>query len=118
MRRHHLREMVPSWIDNVLTEWALWMRSDDSDLGYPRESAGFRLGGGGLKEFQDLEDQVDGWRVQVADSIIDGLECPQRIALHHVYLYAVFSSVRWSVEEKFADALSSFGDAARKRGLT
>lgn len=116
MRRHHLREIVPAWIDGLLYEWSGWMHSDDGVKGFPKCSAGFGAGGS-LKEWDDLEDSVDGWRAKVADSIINGLEMPHKLAISNVYLCTVWSSNRWSIEQKFSEAVDLFGEQARRRGL-
>ena len=118
MRPSDLRATVPDWIDALLCEWSRWMKSGTAadELGWRKHSAGFSSSQS-LHSFEDLTDQVDGWRVQVADSIIDGLELPQKIAINHVYFAAVWSSHRWTIEDKFAEAVADFGEEGRRRGL-
>lgn len=62
---------------DLLDDWARWMRSGDDANGYPDKSAGFSSGG--LKSFEDLEDQVDGVKWVTITTIVNDLpELPKR----------------------------------------
>lgn len=118
MNRHKLREVTPAWIDTLLCEWVAWMHGDDSmsELGYP-SAANFARGQRNVSGWDDLADSVTNWRGQVAESIIDSMDIPHKLALSSVYLAAVWEPRRWSIEDKFVEAIALFGERAKVRGL-
>lgn len=118
MKRHHLRGLVPDWVDGVLREWVAYMHAEDGlrELGYPNASS-FAKGTRNVSGYDDLEEEVGNWRGRVADSIIDSMSVPHQMAISNIYLAHVFDSPRWSIELVFPEAIEEFAGKARRRGL-
>lgn len=71
-----------------LANWAQWMRQSDFKLSYP--SRAVCIGVSGSRSFDAMVATEDTRCAVAVDAIIDGLAAPERVAVHHVHLAAVW----------------------------
>lgn len=99
--------------------WAIWMRGRIIDLGYPHDSCcGIIKGYASANEtdFDSACESVDITCAEAVDAIVDGLPLPQKRAVYHRHLEAVYRT-RSDVETHYAAALDAIGRGLTRRGI-
>ena len=76
-------------LDWHLWNWSRWMRSDGTADGYPGKSPVF-IAGGNSRAVAEMEEDCDKRCAIAVDAIMHGLSTPERAAISHRYLHAVF----------------------------
>jgi hypothetical protein len=72
---------------NILDNWALWMRSDNHRLGYPKKSILLSSGGESVEgAFDHMVEEMDLKHVETIDAIIEDLPKELKMALYARYL--------------------------------
>ncbi len=112
-----LRRLVPRGIDDALANWARWTRA------YRGGARGFRAGSSGfadvgLSSLDDLEHEVDTWRAEVADAIIDALPIHCRNAVAAVYAGGHWRLAHRELRPALLEATELFALRAKRKGLT
>lgn len=115
-----LRQLIPAEVDRNLHMWGLWRKSDVYVKGYPTHSTCLEnLGGVSSPDASDhVYEELNDWRAEVADAIINEMVIQHKMAISHVYESAVWSFTRLSVEDVLVEAAREFWIKAEKKGLT
>lgn len=72
---------------NILDNWALWMRSDNHRLGYPKKSILLSSGGESVEGvLDDMMQEMDLKHVEIIDALIEDLPKDLKMALYARYL--------------------------------
>lgn len=103
-------------VKEYLTEWAEWMKADNTKLGYPSKSL-MLSSGGASTSFEDMCEVLDNTISKAIDAILEGVTISQRLAVHHYHLGAVWRSSRSNIIDDYADALMAIEFGLRRRGL-
>ena len=103
-------------VKEYLTEWAEWMKADNTKLGYPSKSL-MLSSGGASTSFDDMCEVLDNTISKAIDAILEGVTISQRLAVHHYHLGAVWRSSRSNIIDDYADALMAIEFGLRRRGL-
>jgi hypothetical protein len=98
-----------------LSIWVEYMRRPDSSLSYPRASCG--MSSGGAHSFDDLAGQADNYAARTMEAIIDDLPIPQKLAVHHFNLGAVWRPNRFNLQDEYGNAIAGIGRAIVRKGL-
>jgi hypothetical protein len=98
-----------------LSIWVDYMRRPDSSLAYPRTSTG--MSSGGAHSFDDLAGQADNYAARTMETIIDDLETPQRLAIYHFNLGAVWRPGRFNLADEYRKAIINIGKGIVRKGL-
>ena len=100
-----------------LIGWGAWCRSESASagIGYRSKSPGFRSGGCGFEDVDDLAAAEDAKAAQICDSIIWDMQPAQRTILECRYVLGnVLRSNRPDAEERLAEAILAFWDKAMR----
>jgi hypothetical protein len=98
-----------------LSIWVEYMRRPESSLSYPRASCG--MSSGGAHSFDDLAGQADNYAARTMETIIDDLPIPQKLAVHHFNLGAVWRPSRFNLLDEYRNAILGIGRAIVRKGL-
>lgn len=93
---------IPERVDYWLTEWARWMYSEPTRLGYPHKSMGIRTGGEDRRTEDWEEDENQAIRLrncEAMDALISDLPPAQCCAIRSIYAGDVW---RFPRENQFA----------------
>lgn len=99
---------------DALLLWAEWMGRDSNKLGYP--SKALMLCSGAGSDFDDMAESCDNYLIQCVDTAVDNLPLPQRMAIHHRYLSAVYSFARLSYADLLYAAHESIHSQLMRKG--
>lgn len=77
------------YCEQLLHQWARWMRHASEVRGYPSRSCGIQCGGAS-KSLDELGDEMDAQLVRSMDAVIADLPHVERAAVHHQWLAAVW----------------------------
>lgn len=103
-------------VKEALTLWADWMKPDGQKaLGYGR-CVGFD-NGSSTSSWDDFEHSVEKNMVITVQAIYEGLRPPQKLAIDHFHLSAVWKSNRSNIEDDYAEALIAMEIGLRRRFL-
>lgn len=100
-----------------LSNWASWMHSPPTKLGYPSHSSVCLSGGDSAGEdaFEIMCDESDGIAARTMDGMIESLKNPQKVAVFHRWLGV--KHVYPTQEYDLYMAYSELCRLADKRGL-
>jgi hypothetical protein len=98
-----------------LSIWGDYMRRPESSLFFPRTASG--VAAGGANSFDDLAGQADNYAARTMETIIDDLEPPQRLAVYHFNLGAVWKPGRFNLADEYRKAIINIGKAIVRKGL-
>ena len=103
-------------VKDILDVWAHWMRIDDNQhLGYSRCMI-YHLGGSSL-DSDDAELRANKKNAEAAQAVYQGLTLPQKLAINHFHLSAVWKPQRYKIEDAYASAIINMTKGLRRRGL-
>ena len=112
-RARELEQMIPPRMHHLLKLLFWRFRVWRPKVGFPSASAGFATGGS-VSEFEDLEEEADGYAVSVIESAYDQLTCGQREVIRLV----VDGPTVWTVREGvLREAIESIALAMRRGGV-
>lgn len=100
-----------------LIGWGEWRRAESvsAGIGYRSKSPGFRSGGCGFEDVDDLASAEDAKVAQICDTIIWDMQPAQRTILECRYVLGnVLRSNRPDAEVRLAEAIRAFWDKARR----
>jgi len=73
----------------LLEDWSVFMRHNNTRLGYPSKSLGMSSGGGQSSEvFEDMCDKADHENVKTLNTLIHSLDKEQREAIYARWLHS------------------------------
>ena len=101
-------------LDELLDNWAAWMRQGSVGRGLPTKSVGLRSTSG--QDFESMLAAVDTRLARALDAIIDSLPPRYRDALHHRWLRSSWTwGEEWEADYQFAR--DEVRRLMRKRGI-
>jgi len=106
-----------------LNNWARWMRSSDTRLGYPSKSAGLQTAKVvGEDYFEIMCDDADSEAARISWQVIQDLPPMQGAIIQHIHLHSVFrfGRVRTDQEkiEMYQEAVKKYWRDAQSKGLS
>jgi hypothetical protein len=96
-----------------LANWATWMRVSGLALWFP--SRALAIGKSGSSDFDAMVATADTRCAVAVDAIIDGLPLPERLAVYHIHLAAVWR-LRF-LDAYYASAKDHVAEGLTKRGI-
>src|SRR5687767_5402647 len=101
-----LYELTEDRLDELLDTWSRWMRESPAVvlcLGYPATATGCRSEPWGYWEDTSEHEyqQMEYGKSETVNAVIEDLDPPQRLAIHHKHLSAVYRFVRADLEESY-----------------
>jgi hypothetical protein len=98
-------------LQSILSDWALYMKSDNHKLGYPSKSLGLSSGGESTSdEFENMLSAMDLSNVRIIDAIIHDLIPQQQDAIYARYLGAKKKSLyEWHLNHAMDNLLTIGG---------
>ena len=100
----------------ILDVWASWMRVDDKNhLGFTQCMIYYTATGYGSLDDAELRDNKN--KAVTAQAIYEGLSLPQKLAINHFHLSAVWHPQRYKIEDAYASAIEAMTKGLRRRGI-
>lgn len=96
-----------------LWNWARWMDRGSYGLGYPGRSL---CTASGHSDFDEMVNRADARCARAVDAIVEDLPQPQKLAVHHKHLSAVFR-IRADLETAYELACDKISRELTKRGI-
>lgn len=102
-------ELSEARLDELLRIWERWMHEPTDkvmELGYPAQATGCHAEPWGYWEdtSQLEEEAMEYAKAEAVGAVIDDLPLPQRMAVYHEHLAAVFTFHRGSLKEHYCAA--------------
>ena len=103
-------------VKEVLDVWAIWMHIDDNQhLNYSRCMIYYLSSSNSDVDDAELRDNKH--KAETADAIFQGLSIPQKLAINHFHLSAVWHPQRYKIEDAYASAIEAMTNGLRRRGI-
>ena len=103
-------------VKEVLDIWAIWMHVDDKNhLGFTQCMIYYLVTGYSDVDDAELRDNKN--KAVTAQAIYEGLSIPQKLAINHFHLSAVWHPQRYKIEDAYASAIEAMTNGLRRRGI-